>query len=389
MEKYILFLFTLLSSAVYSQNKDSIILVKDSVTDNVISEVSILAIEINKSGATNKDGVFKLSVKQPVTLQLDHLNYKPMILNSSLLTEQLNIVYLNPIENQNLENVITVNQPHKLLIDLVQNSKEQLTTPIELQVYVLELFKIDNEYFSFNDGLLNFYVKGKDKNIKTDIIVQQNRFYSTIGPVFSDNIMGYNINGLMNNNYDFDQLNELFLDNSYSKYNYHFTQLNENLQYNRVKLELKKSINEALPNYEIIYDPVKMLIINVNAQIPNQVLQYAKHKKVNNREVELCYYNFELNYKITDNVYHFASLTDKIGLVGHKVNTPNYIEVTNYLVVDKINTKTINYNKKNVFKQKSLNKIKTKYYNKYWESRLPLSKEETDFIQKLSSETLN
>ena len=389
MKKLFVFIVILFNLSTYSQINEVFILVKDSQTDKELANAPIFIKEINRSGATNAFGVFKLSLSSQATLEINLSNYTPIQLSTALLTERLNIIYLDPIVNSNTEKVVTVNHPYKLLTDLVQNSKNQLKTPIELQVYVLELFKANNIYFSFNDGLLNFYVKDKNNKINTDIIVQQNRFNSIVGSFFSDNIMGYNLNGLMNNNYKFDQLNELFLDNNYTKYNFLFTELEGTPQYNNINIELKDSINEALPNYDIIYDPVKMLIINVKATIPTQVLQYAKPKKVNNREVELCYYTFELNYTTTSNVYHFASLTDKIGVVEHKVNIPNYMEVTNYFVVDKINTMPVNYNHKEVFKQKSLNKAKTKYYNKYWESRLPLSKEQTDFIQQLSSKTLN
>ena len=392
MKKYIILLFLFLGCNLYSQNNDIIILVRDSATDQAIAEVSILAIEIKKSGVTNKEGVFKLSIRQQVTLELDHPEYNSVHLHSSLLTERLNIIYLDKKANLETETVVREANPHGLLVNLIENSINTLTNPIALKVYVLEFYKLNNLFTSFNDGLLKYYIAGKSGQIKADIIVEQNRFYSIVPKSYGSNIMGYNLDKLIKSNYNFTYLNLFFNKKESQKYNYTVTSSLANTSLYKIKAELKNNVHEALPNYEITYDPSKMLIIEVKAAISEENIKYAVIKKFDLDKGKLLSSVFKANYKINENLYHLSCSSEDIHIeMFRKSGSTDTLNIKNYFVVNDVNTESLNYNKKSVFKQKSLNKISTKYYNNYWDfnSGLTPTTEEAEIIQQLSSETLN
>lgn len=388
MKKIILLLILVLNFTVYGQANDIIILVKDSKTDLVLPNVTILASEINKSGLTNQQGVLKVQVQQPVMLTFELPNYKTIYLHSSLFTERLNIVYLDSVPKAIEKTVVLAQTPYDVLTHLIENSMNVLTNPIALKVYFLEFYKKNSYYTSFNDGLLNFHISGKTNRIKTDIVVEQNRFYSLPEHNAGTNVFGYNLDKLILNNYKFSYL-DLFLDKkTMSKYDCFFTISDTNTNHYKIKLQVKDSIKEALADFEIVYDYTKMLILHVELNISEQKIQFAETKKFDDDTGKLMFSNFKVEYKINDNLYYLSNSSEDIGIkMRRESGNIDDLEVKNYFIVNDVNTQSLNYNKKKVFKLKSLNKIKTKYYSNYWElnSELKLTDTEVEMLEALSS----
>jgi hypothetical protein len=392
MKKYILLLLVLFTIKGYTQNNDIFILVKDSKTDLVMSQVNIMALEIGKSGKTSTNGVFKLSINTPVTLKISFQGYNDIEIRSELLNERLNIIYLDPSELTADKEIIFNESPYDILSKLIVNSMNSLANPVSLEVYVIEFFKKNNSFSTFNDGLLKFYISGEPTQIKSDIIVNQNRFYNIIEDNQNSNTVGYDLNSLIENYYSFNYLKQLLSENDIKKYDCYYTTSSTHPSNFKIKIVLKDEVNEAMPNYEIVYDYSKMLIKQVHSYIPKSKLVYANPKKFNFTRGALLYSNFDAEYKIENQSYYLAKAKEEVGVKEFKSdNKYDILEVKNLFVVNKMSINELIYNKKEVFKDKSLNKIKSKYYNNYWNTmnNVELSIEETNILKKLSSETLN
>lgn len=387
MKKILTFLFLILNICTWGQNIDLTILVKDSQTKQPIADVSILAMEIKKSGLTNKEGVFKISVKQHVTLEFEHTNYQSIYINTSLLTEKLNVIYLDPAEKFLDEIVITKAAPKDVLAEVIENSINNLTNPIALKVYVLEFYKKNGIYSSFNDGLLDFYISGKGNKPKSDIIVEQNRFYGLVEPDIWGNTVGYNLNNLIENYYGFSYLNKVVQNRAEKKYEYLVKTYPAHKEYYVMYITAKEEVQEALPSFEIIYDFTKKLIIDIKSSIPKEKLQYAKIDNFNITKGYVLYSDFRATYKINGKLYHLASSKEEVGVhQTTKKDAPDKIEVKNYFVINDVNTESFNYNKKSVFDGKSLININTSFFYNYWDfnSGLSPTTEELEIISILA-----
>jgi hypothetical protein len=142
-------------------------------------------------------------LEKPSKIEISHTTYKTLTINSSSLKLKENIIYLES-NNKTLEEIIvTKKHPQEILKNLVENSSQKLTVPINLKIYVREFFKSNDKYTSFNDGLLNFYIQGKPGSIKSDILVEQNRFYGLINDAVHESTLGYNLNDIIANYYEF------------------------------------------------------------------------------------------------------------------------------------------------------------------------------------------
>ena len=104
---------------------------------------------------------------------------------------------------------------------MVENSKSKITIPISLKVYLHEFYKRDNKVVFFNDGLINFQILGNEKNIKTDILVEQNRAIGILDAEVDTNILGYDLNNIIENYYQFKYLDEIL--DSRAKKTYDFS----------------------------------------------------------------------------------------------------------------------------------------------------------------------
>lgn len=78
-----------------------------------------------------------------------------------------------------------------------------------MKVYTREFFKMDGNYTYYNDGLMNFQLFGKDKNFKSNILVEQNRAFGLVYDQINSDVLGYNLNDIMENYYNFKYINPI------------------------------------------------------------------------------------------------------------------------------------------------------------------------------------
>lgn len=129
----------------YSQTSEFSIIVKDFDTDQPIDEVTIIALKNGQGFLTNKDGNCIINLSRPSDLELIHGSYKRMVVKFNTLNKKVNIVYLEPIVEQLEDYVVTKDHPQEILRSLVANSRNKISLPINLKVYLREFYKQDGQ----------------------------------------------------------------------------------------------------------------------------------------------------------------------------------------------------------------------------------------------------
>lgn len=384
MIKKLTFLLCFFTSIVFSQNLEFTIIVKDFDTDLPVDEVTITAIRTRQGYLTNKDGVALISLTRSSDLELVHSSYKKIVVKFSTLNKKENIVYLEPITQELEEYIITKDHPQVILKRLVENSKSKITIPISLKVYLHEFYKRDNKVVFFNDGLINFQILGNEKNIKTDILVEQNRAIGILDAEVDTNILGYDLNNIIENYYQFKYLDEILDSRAKKTYDFSIRTYPPNEDYLVVKVVPFQEAKGILSNFYIIYDSNKKLIIEVGSFVTSDRLQTYKESMFASRKVYKL--EFKNTFRQEGNYYYLANSKEVIGFEKYYKKKSRRIEVKNHMVITDFNKKTFEYGDKNIFKGKSLINKQTSFFTDYWdvESGFVSTPEEKAIIEQLS-----
>ncbi|WP_313805594.1 hypothetical protein [Flavobacterium sp.] len=387
MSRFLLFFFVFFQLSVLAQNKEITVVLKDYETNLPVSDATITVLSTGQGLVSNEEGVFKLSLEKPSKIEIIHASYKKVTVNSSALKLQENIIYLDSNTKTLEEIIVTKNHPQEILKKLIENSSKRLTTPINLKIYMREFFKSNDKYSSFNDGLLNFYIHGKPGSIKADILVEQNRFYGLINDVVHESTLGYNLNDIISNYYDFKYLNKVQEAYSKKKYEYEIKTYPGNEDYYLMNIRPIPTIEEYLPDYFVVYDYKKNLIIEINSSVLTERYEFkgvtdfvVVKGKVFNSE-------FNATYKDDGKDYFLTKSKEEIGfIITNKKKAEERIEVKNYLVTTNHSSKPVPYDKEDVYRDKSLFNKRNSILTNYWEfdSGLTPTEEEKKIIEALA-----
>jgi hypothetical protein len=383
MIKKLTFLLWFFTSTVFSQNLEFTIIVKDFDTDLPIEEVTITALKTRQGFLTNKDGKAIVSLTKSSDLELAHSSYKKIIVKFSTLDKKENIVYMEPITQQLEEYIITKDHPQEILKRIIENSKNKMTIPISLKVYLHEFYKRDNEIIFFNDGLINFQILGSEKNIKTDILVEQNRAVGVLDGDVDPNILGYDLNNIIENYYQFKYLDEVLDSKAKKIYDFSVKTYPSNEDYLVIKIVPFPESKGILSDFVVVYDSNKKLIVEVSSYVSPERLQTYKESMFASRKVYKL--EFKNTFRQDGNYYYLANSKEVIGFEKYYKKKSRRIEVKNHMVITDFNKKTFEYGDKNVFKGKSLINKRTTFFTDYWdiESGFVSTAEEKAIIERL------
>ena len=383
MIKKLTFLLWFFSACVFSQNLEFTVIVKDFDTDLPIDEVTITALRTRQGFLTNKEGVALISLNKSSDLEFTHYSYKKSIVKLSTLNKKENVVYLEPITQELEEYIITKDHPQEILKKVIENSKSKITIPISLKVYLHEFYKRDNQIVFFNDGLINFQILGNEKNLKTDILVEQNRAVGVLDGDIDANILGYDLNNIIENYYQFKYLEEVLDTRAKKIYDFSVRTYPSNEDYLVIKVVPLSESKGILSDFTVVYDSNKKMIIEVSSYVTPDRLQLYKESMFASRKV------FKLEFKNTfrqeGSYYYLANSKEVIGFEKYYKKKSRRIEVKNHMVVTDFNKKTFEYGDKNVFKGKSLINKQTSFFTNYWdiESGFVSTSEEKAIIERL------
>jgi len=384
VKKAILLFFLVFSFTISAQEVEHTIIVKDADTNNPIEDVSVYITKTKQLLLSNSEGKVTFDLTGISNIQVSHSSYLTVNIRSSALLKTDNIIYLKNNTKDLDEIIITKQHPQKILKALVQNSIKQLTVPARLKVYSREFFKMNGTYSYYNDGLMNFQIFGRDKNFKSNILVEQNRSIGLIDEEISGDVLGYNLNNIMENYYNFKYLEPILAERAKKDYEFVIKVYSANNNYNLISATPLDEGKGLKDDFTIIYDPKKKLIIEVSSIIAPSSLTRSKEKTaVGSKNIYKSI--FKTIYRTDTQNYYLASSKEEIGFERvDKHNKTTDIEVRNYFVTTNFSNQNYIYKESEVFKDKTLYNKKNVILSDYWNvSGLAATAEEKEIIDKI------
>ncbi|WP_394759044.1 hypothetical protein [Flavobacterium sp.] len=386
MKKFLSFILLFISGFVYSQNIEFAVIVKDVETGMPIDEVTITSLKSKQGFLTNKNGEANINLSSESDLQFEHSMYKTYIVKYAELNKKINEVYLESNAKRLEEVILTSDSPQEILKNLVQNSLIKITVPVNLKVYLREFYKKNDQIIFFNDGLINFQIAGNSKNIKTDILVEQNRAVGLLDGDIDAELLGYDLNNIIENYYQFKYIDEILASNAKQKYDFQIKSFPSNEDFLVIKVTPIEEVRGVLSEFTIVYDRNKMIIMEVSSLVPDSRLEDLRQSFLGSSKI------FKLEFKNTfrtdNDLYYLANSKEVIAFEKKYKKQNRRIEVNNHMIITNFDKELFKYNDKNIFKDKSLINKKTSFFTNYWdfESGFVSTKEEKDIIEKLSTQ---
>lgn len=383
MKNLIVLLFLVFCSTVASQNVEKSIVLKDADSKLPIEDATVLILKSKQTLLSNSEGTVSFILNGVSNIQISHTSYLPITIRSSVLKQKVNTLYLKSNLNNLDEIILTKQHPQKILKTLVENSIKRLTVPARLKVYSREFFKLNGEYSYYNDGLMNFQIFSKLKKFDSNILVEQNRSYGLIGEEVSMELLGYNLNNIMENYYNFKYLDPLLDPKAKKEYDFLIKAYSVNNDYyimTAVPLEIAKGLRD---DFSIIYDKNKKIIIEVSSEVsPKTIAQNNDKTALGSKNIFKSF--FKTMYRLDSNNYYLISSREEIGYERIDKNKSTEVEVRNYFVTTNFSNQNYSYKESEVFKDKSLFNKKNVILSDYWnESGLIVTDEEQKIINEL------
>lgn len=383
MKNILIAFFLIISSLVSSQNVEKTITVIDAETNLPIEDVTIFILKTKQSLISNVVGKVNFKLAGSSNIQVTHSAYVTVTVRSSALLKTDNIIYLKSNVTNLDEIIITKQHPQKILKALVENSIKKLTVPARLKVYTREFFKLNGNYAYYNDGLMNFQVFGKEKKFKSNILVEQNRSFGLVNEEISSDVLGYNLNDIMQNYYNFKYLNPLLDSKSKKDFDFVLKAYTKNKNYNIMLVSPLENTKGLQDDYTIIYDYKKKIIIEVSTIVSPSTIARVKDKKaIGSKNIYKSI--FKTIYRFDDDIYYLVSSKEEIGFERVEKNAMTDIEVRNYFITTNFSNQNYTYKESEVFKDKTLYNKKNVIITNYWDvSGITPTDEEQEIILKI------
>lgn len=365
--------------------------IKDADTKNNISQVTVSTSDSHYTTISNDNGAFRLICPDnSKEITLSSIGYK----TSNIKTDKLPAdgLYYLKFEPTNLDEVVIVNRPMSEFIDnLINNSINSLTSPMVLNSYYREFVKINEKNTKFSDGIIDYSLLTKNGKVKTDLIVKQSRaveldsvkegFVRGVGP---------DVRKAVNVHCSFIWLMQIFSNKKeYAKYIFTITsQDNGNEKPLQViQFKPKESIEEALFEGTIEFDPEKNIILAYETKIAPAYSQYKR-----NHNIILARYAYEdvtvkTVFSDTDNNYNLSyGYISGIIRIWNK-NYDNSYKFTSDIVITGVSDNYDSFKTKDKYKERSLYERGSNYTDKFWLSNnsIVLTDEEEQIIQTLQN----
>lgn len=375
--------FLLFSTYLLGQEVEKTIILKDETSNLPIEDASVLVLKSKQLNLSNTEGKVSFVIKGISTIQITHTSYISQTIRSTSLKEKETVIYLKSNFNKLDEIILTKQHPQKILATLIENSSKKLTVPARLKVYAREFFKLNGAYSNYNDGLMNFQLSGKPNDFKTTILVEQNRSFGLVDESINDELVGYNLNNIMQNYYNFKYLNPLLEPRAKKEFDFLIKAHPVNEDYYVMSAIPADNSAAMLDDYAIVYDRKRKIIIEVSATIsPTSI---AKAKDSNGKNGKTIYKSFfKTMYRFDSNYYYLISSKEEIGYEKIFKKKTTDIEVRNYFVTTNFSNQNYSFKESEVFKDKTLFNKKNTILSNYWElSGLVATEEEEEIIKEV------
>jgi len=364
MKKLLLLFVVLLNNvSVFAQSEEYSILVKDIETLQPIENATVVVLKTKQVLLTNEDGKATFVLNGGSNVQVSEMNYENLTMRWASLKENEFIVYLKN-KKENLDEVVVSKENlQKTLQKIVSNSKDKISISHRLKVYVREFFMLDNQYSYYNDGLVNFQF---NKNNTTTLLVEQNRSYGLLETDVSADLMGYNLNNIMENYSNFKYFEPLLDSKAKKEYDFTVKGHAKNKEYYVMSVNPLDKAKDATDNFEIIYDPVKKIILEFTISVTPASLDKIEDKtNVGDKNITKSF--VKVNYRWDGTDYYLLSSNEEIGYTVILKDKAKNIQVRNSFVTTGFNKQNFTYSESDVFKEKSLFNKRNKILTNYWD----------------------
>ena len=386
MKYYLVFALTMLFFVASSQSIEKSIVLKDAETNKPIEDATVFILKTKQTLLSNSEGRVDFTINGSSNIQITHTSYNSVTVRSTTLKDPVNVILLKNNVNDLDEIIITKQHPQKILKNVIENSIKTLTAPAKLKVYCREFFKLNGNYSYYNDGLMNFQIFGKQKDFSTNILVEQNRSFGLIEADVSTDLLGYNLNNIMENYYNFKYLNILLEPRAKKDFDFLIRAYSANTDYYIMTAIPFDETKSLLDDFTIIYDKKKKIIIEVNATIsPSTFAKVEDKKAVGSKNINKSY--FKTIYRFDGTNYYLISSKEEIGFEKIDKNKTATIEVRNYFVTTNFSNQNFSFKESDVFKDKTLFNKPNVILSNYWNfSGLTATDEEQQIIDKIEEE---
>lgn len=380
------FIFLILCFQGLAQRTEKTLIIKDADSKLPIEDATVFIVKTKQTLISNSDGIVRFVLNGNSAIQISHTSYISDVVRSSTLKEAETVIFLKNNINDLDEIVLTRQHPQKILKLLVANSIKKLTVPARLKVYCREFFKLNGNYSYYNDGIMNFQLFDKTKKFSSNILVEQNRSIGLIDEDVSKDLLGYNLNNIMENYYNFKYLNPLLEPKAKKQYDFIVKVYATNKEYYVINATPLENTKGLLDDYSIVYDPKKKMIIEITATLSPVVLARSDDKNaVGSKNIVKSY--FKTTYRIADEDYYLVCSKEEIGFEKIEKAATKSIEVRNYFVTTNFSNQNYSYKESDVFKDKSLFNKKNVILSDFWNvSGLTATEEELNIINEIEDE---
>ncbi|MBP4137667.1 hypothetical protein [Flavobacterium geliluteum] len=366
MKRLIVLFFIFFYVTVFSQSKEYSIVIKDIETQLPIENATVVIAKTKQILISNQEGKVTFMLTGGSNIEVSETNYEKVLLRWASLKPDLFVVYLKSNNNKLAEIVVSKENPEKNLQKIVSNSRQKLANSYRLKVYVREFFMLDNKYSYYNDGLVNFQFEGNKKKSTTTLLVEQNRSYGLLETDVSADLKGYNLNNIMENYSNLKYLDPLLDSKTKKEYEFTTTGHPNNKDYYIMSVTPLDTSKKALETYEIIYDPIKKLIVEYSIIIkPANLIQIEEQTKLGAKNVTRSV--IKVTYRIDGEDYYLLSSNEEIAYDLVLKDKVKNIQVRNNFITTNFNKQNFTYNESDVFKEKTLFNKKNKVLTKYWD----------------------
>ncbi|MGL2963520.1 hypothetical protein ACSVH2_06835 [Flavobacterium sp. RSB2_4_14] len=387
MKKIYLVFLLIFSLIGFSQTTEKSIILIDAASNLPIESATVYILKTKQTLLSNAEGKITFELNGTSNIQVTHSSYLSVTVRSSALQKTDYIIYLKSNINDLDEIIVTKQHPQKILKSIVENSIKKLTSPARLKVYSREFFKQDGAHAYYNDGLLNFQLTGKNNKFKSTILVEQNRSFGLVNDAIGAEVLGYNLNDIMQNYYNFKYLLPILETKAIKQYDYVIKGYTANADYNVMLVTPIDKTKELRDDFKIIYDNKKKVIVEVSSTISPSTLANTREKKmVGSKNIYKSI--FKTIYRIDDVNYYLVSSQEEIGFERIDRDKKTDIEVRNYFVTTFFSTQNFEYKESEVFKDKTLYNKKNVILTNYWDiSGLTSTEEEEKIIEVMAAKS--
>ncbi len=363
--------------------------VKDIHTNEVLGYATITTADQQKHTISNSEGLFSLSCPAATTsFFITYIGYAPLQVKLNNLPAD-DIYYLEK-QDMDLEEIIIMNSPiDEFISSLIQNSIKQLKAPLVLNAYYREFVIFNDVYSKFSDGLVDYGVYRKEKDMATELVVNQSRAEKLRDSDEKNNIkvIGFDVGEAVNYSYSFLFLQSALLKKkAHKNYDFVFKSYNPGTGEPQqiITFTPKKGIEKALYEGTIIYDTEKKIIMNVDLKMSPS---YRKHAKASNRLLIHMLLK-DLSHKsvfrqVNGNYLLSYSSTYGKAHAWNKFNYDNLYAFKSDLIITDYTDNIADFESKKKYSGKDLYQRGNKYTEEYWtkNNSLLLTEREEQIIQ--------